>query len=67
MPTKSPFFLINHTWSQYKHEYVIAAKKALVYGSKTNVYNAPLKMASPAVTAAIYTNGSEWAKEINLS
>jgi hypothetical protein len=67
MPTKSPLFLDNHIWNQYKHEYVIAAKKALVYGSKTNVYNAAQIMAGLAVGAVIYIHGSEWAKQINLS
>jgi hypothetical protein len=56
---KVSFFLDNHTWNQYKHEYVIAAKKALVYGSKISVYKAPQKMAGPGVGATIYIYGSE--------
>lgn len=56
---KVSFFLDNHTFNQYKHEHVIAAKQALVYGTKISVYNTPQKKNG---WPSSYIHGSEWAK-----
>jgi hypothetical protein len=60
MTKKSLFFLQNHTWNQYKHEYVVLAKKALIYGTRACIYNTPQKMAGLTIVVAIYISRGAW-------